>query len=203
MFKNFKSNFKESSVVKNTLIEIKNIPFKYKELLLDCGGKSYDNGLYTIHTFKDSLHWTDLLSIYFKKFNGEIISFGHDWMGRQYCVPVKSKECILIFDPATLEDFYVDEDLFFFHDNILANDKIGFLALDLFEEGLNHLKINSIQYSQCLGFKTPLFLNGKEDVTNYQISDLDVYWDVEYQLFNQVNNLPNGTQVDKIIINPF
>ncbi len=115
MFKNFKSNFIKFSSTENPLIEMKGIPFKYSELLLEFGGKSFDNGLYTIHTFKDSLKWTGLLSHYFEKFKDEIISFGHDWMGRQFCVPTRSDECILMFDPATQEDFFIDENLFFFH----------------------------------------------------------------------------------------
>lgn len=203
MFKNFKLRFTESSCVENPLIEMKNIPFKYKELLLDCGGKSYDDGLYTIHTFKDSLKWTDLLSQYYGKFKDEIISFGHDWMGRQFCVPTQSNECILMFDPATQEDFFIDDNLLNFHNTILYNDKIEFLAQDLFEKALRHLKIVAIDYKKCIGFKIPLFLGGKEEISNYQICDLEVYWDFEYQLFHQVKNVPDGTKVNQVLINPF
>ena len=203
MFKNFKSSFTEFSSIENPLIEMKGIPFKYSELLLEFGGKSFDNGLYTIHTFKDSLKWTNLLSHYFEKFKDEMISFGHDWMGRQFCVPTRSNECILMFDPATQEDFFIDENLLFFHNNILVEDKIDFLALDTFEEVLTYLKIDSIKYNQGIGFKTPLFLNGKPEVSNYEVGDLEVYWDFEYQLYQQVKNLPDGTRVHNVVINPF
>ncbi len=129
MFKNFKSGFNEYSTVVNTPIELKSIPFKYSELLLEFGGKSYDNGLYTIHTFKDSIMWTNQLFRYFEKYN--------DWMGRQFCVPTRSNECILIFDPATQEDLYIDVDLIYFHEYILPVDKIDLLASDLFEVGVD------------------------------------------------------------------
>ena len=203
MFKNFELSFTESSSIENPLIEMKRIPFKYSELLLEFGGKSFDNGLYTIHTFKDSLKWTGLLSQYFEKFKDEIISFGHDWMGRQFCVPTKSNECIYMFDPATQEDFYIDENLFYFHNSTLSDSKINNLASDLFEGALIHLGITRINYHQCIGFKTPLFLNGKEEVSNYEVGDLEVYWEFEYQLYQQVKNLPEGTRVHNVVINPF
>lgn len=31
-------------------------------------------------------------------------------------------------------------------------------------------------YGQCIGYKVPLFLGGKDDVSNLELSDLDVYW---------------------------
>ena len=189
MFKNFISNFTESLSIENPLIEMKGIPFKYSELLLELGGKSFDNGLYTIHTFTDSLKWTGLLSQYFGKEENSFLSFGHDWMGRQFCVSRNTNECIYMFDPATQEDFYLDENLLEFHNDSLPNLKVENLASDLFEGALKYLGITSVSYHQCVGFKTPLFLNGKEEVSNYEVGDLEVYWDFEYQLYKQVKNL--------------
>jgi hypothetical protein len=203
MFKEFKINYNSYSVIENQLIEIKGIPFKYKELLLEFGGNSFDKGLYTIYTFTDSIKWTNLLCNYFEKFKDEIICFGHDWMGRQFCVPTKSNECILVFDPATQEDFFIEDNLLAFHNNILANDKGIFFAMDLFELALNFLKITGINYNQCIGFKTPLFLNGKEEVSNYEVCDLEVYWDLQYQLYQQVKNLQDGIRIQGITVNPF
>lgn len=201
MFRKFESEFDEYLTIENTLIEMKSIPFKYKELLLEYGGKSFDQGLYTIHTFRDSLKWTDLLSHYFEKYDGEVISFAHDWMGRQFCVPTKSNECIIVFDPATLEDLFVNENLIDFHNNILI-DKVGFLAVDLFDNALKQLRITGIDHYKCLGFKTPLFLGGKEEVWNYEVSDLEVYWDLEFQLYTQVKNMPDGTSISKVSVDP-
>ena len=141
MFKEFKLSFTEFSTKENELIQMNAIPYKYKELLLDCGGKSYDKGLYTIHTFKESLEWTNLLSEYFPKFKDEIISFAHDWMGRQFCVPTRSNECILMFDPASQEDFFIEENLLFFHNAILVEDKIDF-QMDSGLELLDRLLVN-------------------------------------------------------------
>ncbi len=195
MFSNFKATFKEFSIIENPLFNMSNIPFKYKELLLDCGGKSYDHGLYSIHTFKDSLKWTALLSGYFKKYENAVLSFGYDWMGRQYCVPTKTNECVFMFDPATQEDYYVEENLFDFHNDILLNSKTESLSSDTFEQVLDYLKIYSIEYSKFIGFKTSLFLGGKVDLPNYEVIDMEVYWDFEHQIFQQTSKVPRGTQV--------
>ena len=132
-----------------------------------------------------------------------IIAFASDWMGRQFCISLNSSEIIFVFDPATQEDFYLEENLLNFHNNILANDKVGFLALDLFEKGVDFLNIVGINYKDCLGFEKPLYLGGKEEETNYEVCDLEVYWDINYQMFNQISALPNGTRVNKVVINPF
>jgi len=203
MFKTFKSNFTEFSTIANPLFNMKDIPFKYKELLLDCGGKSYDNGLYSIHTFEDSVKWTGLLYQYFEKFKDAILSFGHDWKGRQFCVPIRTGECIYMFDPASQGDYYFEENLLDFHNNTLPNTKVENLDADIFEQVLNHLGIKSIEYHNCIGFNTPLFLNGKEELDNYKVIDLEVYWDIEYQLYQQASKLPPGTRISGVNINPF
>jgi hypothetical protein len=108
-----------------------------------------------------------------------------------------------MFDPATQEDFYIDENLLDFHNSTLSDSKVNNLASDLFAGALKHLGITSINYHQCIGFKRPLFLNGKEEVSNYEVGDLEVYWDFEYQLYQQVKNLPESTRINNIAINPF
>ena len=105
-----------------------------------------------------------------------------------------------MFDPATFEDFYIDTNLFDFHNSILSESKIDSLSLDVFNEVIRHLKINGIKSNECIGFKMPLFLNGKIEVTNYEIYDLDFYWDVEYQLYQQVKGLPDGTMISAAAI---
>jgi hypothetical protein len=181
---------------------MKGVPFKYTELLLDCGGMSFDNGLYTIHTFEDSIKWTNLLSKYFAKSQDSFLSFGHDWMGIQYCVSRNTNECIYIYDPATHEEFLVDENLLDFHNTVLPNSKEDNLASDLFSEALKYLKIERIDYKDCLGFKVPLFLNGKEEVSNYEICDIEFYWDNQFQIYNQIKDFPDGTHINNTTLIP-
>ena len=200
MFDRFKLNFKEFSGIENPVVPQKNVPFKFTELLLECGGKPYESGLYTIHSFQNSVKWTQHLYRYFEKYKGGIISFAHDWMGRQYCVSLGASECIYMFDPATQEDFYFEENLFDFHNVTLSNTKVENLASEFFQRTLEYLQVDNVDHFSCLGFKTPLFLNGKDELNNYKLIDLEVYWDIEYQLYQQVSKLPPGTHISEINI---
>lgn len=92
MFSKFKSHFSLYHQITNRLFDIKEIPFKYSELLLDIGGYSFNKGLYTIHTLESSLKWSELLSTYFTVNKNEILPFAFDWWGRQYCVARKAYE---------------------------------------------------------------------------------------------------------------
>ena len=196
MFSKFESRFEVHYQLANKLFDIKKIPFKYSELLLDLGGYAFNRGLYTIHTFESSLKWADLLSTYFPGYKNEILPFASDWSGRQYCVARKGNEGIYVFDPADLQDYFLDENLINFHEITLADDPDN-LDYNDFKEALEILKLRGLNSNQCIGYKIPLFLNGKADTSNYEIIDMEVYWETQYQIFNQIKDLPEGTRITK------
>ena len=202
MFNDFKSHFIESLRLENSSIDVKDAPVGYKELLSDCGGVTFDNGLYHIHTFQESAKWTKLLYAYFPAYDNEIMSFGHDWLGRVYCVPMGSTDCVYMFDPAVLVDHRFEEGLSSFLNGTLASSKEEFLGLDSFRLVQADLGVKSIAPDQCVGFRTPLFLNGKEDMSNCEVSDMEVYWEMNHQLYQQVRDLPEGTRIDKVTLVP-
>ena len=195
MLDNFRSKFTEFSSKKNLQLDLGKVPSTYVELLLAFGGKSFDRGLYTIHTFEDSLIWNDIIPKSFTNFDGKVLSFGHDWMGRQFCIPKTEDKCILMFDSSQQDDFILFESLFEFHDNILGNSKLENLSPDLFEKVMQSLSIQSITYDECLGHKLPLFLNGNDELSNYEKVDLKFYWTSQQQMYDQVKFLPDGTRV--------
>ena len=201
MFSKFKRNFEVYSQITNKLFEIKKIPFKYSELLLDIGGYSFNNGLYTIHTLESSLKWAELLSTYFPGYKNEILPFAFDWLGRQYCVARKGYEGIYVFDPVDLEDYFLAQNLIDYH-NITLIDDSDILDAIYFKEALQTLGLVGLNSGQCLGYKLPLFLNGKADSSNYEIIDVEIYWDTQFQIFNQIKDLPEGTRINKVAVVP-
>lgn len=201
MFSIFKSHFEFYTQISNRLFDIKDIPFKYSELLLDVGGYSFNKGLYTIHTFESSLKWAGLLSTYFPGYKDEILPFAYDWWGRQYCVARKGYEGIYVFDPVDLGDYFLEQNLLDYHNITLVDD---FKILDeiYFKEALETLGLEGLNSYQSVGYKLPLFLNGKADSSNYEIVDTKVYWDIQYQIFNQIKDLPEGTRISNVAIVP-
>ena len=52
-----------------------------------------------------------------------------------------------------------------------------------------------IAFDECVGYATPSFLGGADSVDNLEFGDLDVYWTIGSQIFQQVRDLPPGTPV--------
>jgi hypothetical protein len=50
-------------------------------------------------------------------------------------------------------------------------------------------------YTQCVGYRKPLFLNGADELENLELSDLEIYWHLMGQLIVMTKNLPPGTPV--------
>ncbi len=201
MFSRFKSHFEFHNQINNRLVDIKEIPFKYLELLLDIGGCSFNKGLYTVHTFESSLKWAELLSTYFPGYKDEILPFAYDWWGGQYCVARKGYEGIYVFDPIDLGDYFLEQNLLDYH-NITLVDDSEILDESYFKEALEKLGLKSLNSNQSVGYKLPLFLNGKADSSNYEITDIEVYWYMQYQIFNKIKDLPEGTRISNVAIIP-
>ncbi|WP_277621809.1 T6SS immunity protein Tdi1 domain-containing protein, partial [Caballeronia zhejiangensis] len=53
-------------------------------------------------------------------------------------------------------------------------------------------------YEECVGYRIPLFLGGKDVMDNLETSNLDVYWTLMAQLIRKARGLPIGTVFGKI-----
>lgn len=54
-------------------------------------------------------------------------------------------------------------------------------------------------FSQCVGYRLPLFLNGRDTVDNLEIVNQPVYIDICGSLFSQTATLPIGTSIAEFI----
>lgn len=176
----------------------KDIPQALYTLLNLHGGKSFNNGLYRVHSFNSSVHWSLIIGEFFPKYQSKVYPFGFDWMGRQFCMSTSNESLLFMLDPATGEDFELQQELNLLHDDDFVNTPEDILASDLFSEVLQHCKLKFIKYNECIGYKIPLFLGGEDSVGNYQKSDLEVYWEIQNQLYKKAQNLPEGTKIKSI-----
>lgn len=164
------------------------------------GGKSCNSGLYRLHTFGSSVQWSLIIGQCFKTHKNKIYPFGFDWMGRQFCMSIDNNNLLFMFDIATAEYFELQQKLELLHDDDFINDMENMLANDIFTQVLKHSNLKSIGYNECLGYKMPLFMGGNDVVENYQLIDIEVYWETQYQLYEKVKNLPVGTIIKSIKI---
>jgi len=165
------------------------------ELLNNYTGAIFDNGLFKIHNKGSFYIWTKLAFEYFKKFQGNSYCFAFDWLGRQYAVNYfNNKTMILILDPATAEAFEVDKNIESFLNEDLAENKDFLFDVEKFY----HLQklVSQFRFEECFGFKQFLFLGGEDVVENYEITNMEVYWELNHQIYLKTRNLPPGTKVN-------
>ncbi|HET6256754.1 MAG TPA: T6SS immunity protein Tdi1 domain-containing protein [Puia sp.] len=176
-------------------------PSDFLALIAECGGHSYRNGLYKVHSLGSSIHWSILIANSFGQYKQKILPFGFDWLGRQYCLDIGNDDLIYMFDPATAEDFHLNESLEDFHNHDLVFEREDILAETQFLDTLKLLKLTSVPFHDCIGYKIPLFLGGADKITNYEIVNMEVYWEFQLQIYKQTKDLPAGTKIGEVKFN--
>ena len=172
-----------------------NLP-ELRDLFEGFAGATFEKGLFKIHTIGSFYLWTEMAFEYFKKYKGNSYCFAFDWVGRQYAVNYDSgKTFILLLDPATAEVFKLEANIESFLSEELDDFKNGHLEIEKFNI-LSRNTVPSLQFSQCMGFKKFLFLGGKDELDNFEVSDMEVYWELSYQVYCETKDLPPGTIVN-------
>lgn len=177
----------------------KDLPPDLFQLIQAFGGSTFNNGLYRLHSFQSSIKWAEIIGEYFPQYKGEIYPFGFDWKGRQFCMGVDN-EFLFLFDPASAEDFELDQSLALLHNEDFVDYTDDLLASNTFNELLSLNDLKSIDHTQCLGYRTPLFLGGADEVNNYEVQDMEVYWHIAGQIYHKIKDLPDGTNIGNITI---
>jgi len=175
----------------------RDLPLELYNLIATQGGSTFESGLYRVHTFSGSLRWSLLITDYFSNYSNKVYPFGYDWMGRQFCSN-QSGDILFMFDPAVGEAFELKQTVDLLHNEDFVDDMDSMLSSNLFVDLLKKQDLNEIKYNECLGYKVPLFLGGKDVIENYEIQDMEVYWHIQNQLYEKVKDLPEGTRIRNI-----
>lgn len=176
---------------------INNFTPEIAALFSECGGTSFADGMYKVHTIASSLHWAFIISSYFDKYASQIIPISYDWMGRQFCVYPSSKEFVLLIDPSTGERIDIPRDIVVFHNELLVQDRKDVLAEDIFDAVRDLLQIREVKHTDCLGYKVPLYLRGSDSVDNYEVFDMEAYWETQKQLYFKIKNSSPGVKTEE------
>jgi len=168
------------------------------ELIARFGGASFNGGLYRIVRASDIGAWNARVALGYPEFAERVTCFGYDWLGRAFAADAARQEqdqpAVLMFEPGTGEVFAVPANLQTFHDVELIQDSDRALASNAYKEWL--AREGAVPaYAECIGYKVPLFLNGKDEFENMELSDLEVYWHLMGQLIVKTRNLRPGTRV--------
>lgn len=170
----------------------------WSDLVDHLGGGSFNQGLYRVIRASDAGAWNARVAVAFPDFASRITCFGFDWLGRVFAVDPKRVEDgqpgVVMFEPGTGEALEVPCNIASFHDEELIEYSDAALASDFHQRWLKSGG-GAPQYDQCVGYKKPLFLGGADEVSNLELSDIDVYWHVMGQLITKAKGLPPGTPI--------
>lgn len=154
-------------------------------LLREAGGRAYSGGLYRIHSPDSARAATALVVEAFPEFAHRVSCFGYDWLGRQFSLDATRGQGndpeVLMFEPGTGEALEIPVPFSRFHDEELVDYADAALAVNFFDKW-RRAGGQSPDFNECVGYRTPLFLGGDDEVANLEISDLEVYWTLFGQL---------------------
>jgi len=171
------------------------------EYLAKYAGKSLCNGLYRVMEPADVERWGRKLGKTFPSFAGAITAFAVDWLGRVFALDsrreVNGKPGVTIFEPGTGHALEVPCDIESFHNEELVEFRDAALAETFFNDWARAGGL-APAYSQCVGYKQPLFLGGGDTVENLELIDIDVYWMISAQLILKLRNVVSGTAINVI-----
>lgn len=174
----------------------------YRELADEFAGRSFRAGLYRIHDAYSGPKAQALVSFGFPKYEKQVFPFGCDWLGRQFCVDGRraaSEAPVLLFEPGTGEVLEIPASFATFHNDELVHFEDAALASSFFLDwSQGHLPDLPISADECVGYRIPLFLGGKDTVDNLELIDLEAYWSICAQLLRGAKTLPRGAFIQQI-----
>ena len=183
------------------------IPFEVEGLQLwleRYAGCSFNQGLYRAHSVEQINLWNKLVGDNYPDLKGKVFCFGYDWSGRQFALDFsrmdQGEPLVTLLDPATGEAFEVPANFFQFHSQELVDEPESALAQSYFREWLV-VENRPLQPNECVGYKVPLYLGGKDEMENMEVTDLEVYWTLSGQMLEQIKDLPAGTSISNIFTN--
>jgi Domain of unknown function (DUF1851) len=176
-----------------------------RDLFGQLAGATFEQGLYRIHDGASSATSTALVKEAFPEVAKKVgPCFGYDWLGRQFSLDLSrrdssGKHMVLMHEPGTSAVRGLPATVDAFHDRILIDQAEAALAVAYFHEWANKTKRRYLPLGRrsCVGYKIPLFLNGKDELSNLEVSDLEVYWSICGQLRNQAMG---GRQIPSVHI---
>lgn len=170
MFRKFEEFFGEK-VTSSSLFVLS----PYKDFVKKFGGKQFAQGLFSAFTQDDIKRMEKHVYKAYPKFDGKVMLFGYDWLGRIFGLSKKKgNEIVLMFEIGTLDVLEIPCDFLTFLNDEIPNYHSECFASGYFDQWKS---IGSPpNYGRCIGYKIPLFLGGEDTLVNMENSDLDVYW---------------------------
>jgi hypothetical protein len=166
-------------------------------------GQSIHDGLYRVVDQATYSLGQEFVQAGFPHLAARVQCFGYDWLGSLFCLDsarmVNGGRGVLLLEPGTGKELAIPVNLESFHDEMVFPQPHALFCQDFYFRWLASGG-SAPGPDQCVGYKKPLFLGGKDEVENLELSDLDVYWTISAQLIRKVRELPVGAKIDRVTI---
>ncbi|GAA2027315.1 hypothetical protein GCM10009819_08410 [Agromyces tropicus] len=167
------------------------------------GGVVFGGGLLRVHTAESAREADKYLAAGFPEFSGRIHTFAFDWLGRQFSLDPTRGDYddpgILMFEPGTAEALEIPTTFSRFFDEELVDEPDAALALQFYRDWLDSGG-PAPGFAKCVGYRTPLFLGGTDDVANLEVLDIGVYLGLTAELRQRTRGLPVGDRIKGLTI---
>ncbi len=175
--------------------------FELAELMNRYSGHSFQNGLYRVLSASELNTWTEVVERAFPQLKGRITTFAVDWLGRIFAIDqsrlVEARPSVVMCDAGSDSVLQIPCNILTFHNEELIEYADAALAVDFYHQW-RKTGGAAPAFTQCVGYKKPLFLGGEDGVTNLALSDLEVYWEIYAQLIDRTRDIPVGAAIGKI-----
>jgi hypothetical protein len=173
------------------------------DLIAHYAGASFNGGIYRLHDVNGIKRWNATVGEAFPQFRNRVSCFGWDWLGRQFALDAARRKggehLVLLLDPGAGEALEIPATFRSFHNQEIVDYSDAALASVLFKQwrAANDCALGA---KECVGYRIPLFLGGKDSLENLEVIDGEVYWTICGQLKNQARTLPQGATIKSVTI---
>jgi hypothetical protein len=170
------------------------------DLFESVGGLTVGGGLLRVHTHQSAMAANELVTAAYPEYAGRVLCFAFDWAGRQFSLDLTNPaDMVHMFEVGTGEVLEVPVKLEDFFNTEVVQYSDAALAESFFDTWIAGGGA-APEFDQCVGYGTPLFLGGVDDVSNLELIDMSVYWTIVGQLRVRTRALPRGTTIKTIHI---
>lgn len=171
----------------------------YVQVLDQFAGRSFGGGIYRFHNAMTAPAMMGKINEYFPELRGRLRPFSYDWLGRQFCIDLNrirgSEPLVLMVEPGSGEALRVPTTFEEFHDSELVDYAGDALAGDFYTTWQESNQRAMIDTDRCAGYRVPLFLGGADEISNLELTDIEVYWELCGQLRLSVQPHEDGVGI--------
>lgn len=164
---------------------------------VDLQGRSFNHGLIRFHSSVSRPLWARIIKDHIRLNPSETLPLFFDWEGKNIFYHRESGRTYFV-DPSTNEVDWLTESIPELLEKVCSDEGPDILDEEDFEVARQHLGEPSLGFDECMGFVLPLFLGGSEEPSNREVTDMEVFWEINRQLAEQTKDLTVGTAIEGI-----